>query len=153
MNQTNSRFSRRNVLLVLGGAVAAAGAFAASPFRSIVTQRARELVVALPRLRRLVSLAGGSFEEWQAQVGSRFAIGGGQAMQLSGVRALPSSGARPSGVDRARAFVAFFEPMGGGTMAPDLIYTVNHAQYGPLQIFLSAAPAARAPGRMLAVFN
>jgi hypothetical protein len=151
MNKTDSRFSRRNMLLVLGGAVAAAGAFAASPFRNLATQRARDLVVALPRLRHLVSLAQGSFEEWQAQVGSQFAIGGGQVMQLSGVRALPSGGARPAG--RVRAFVAFLEPLGQGTMAPDLIYTANHAQYGPLQIFLSAAPAARAPGRMLAVFN
>lgn len=141
------------MLLVLGGAVAAAGAFAASPFRNIVTQRTREMLVALPRLRGLVSLADGSFEEWQAQVGSRFAVGGGQLIQLSGVRALASAGARPAGVGRARAFAAFFEPVGRGSLAPDLIYTASHAQYGPLQIFLSAAPAQRAPGRMLAVFN
>lgn len=141
------------MLLVLGGAVAAAGALAAAPFRNIFTQRARELIVALPRLRRLVSLADGSFEEWQAQVGSRFAVGGGQVMQLTGVRALASAGVRPSSVGRVRAFVAFFDPIAGATMAPDLIYTASHPQYGPLQIFLSAAPAARAPGRMLAVFN
>lgn len=153
MDKAESRFSRRNVLLVMGGAVAAAGAFAAIPFRAVITQRARQLVVALPQLRRLVSLANGSYEEWQTQVGSRFAIGGGQAMQLSGVRALASTGARPADVGRARAFVAFFDPLGGSNMAPDLIYTANHAQYGPLQIFLSAAPAQRAAGRMLAVFN
>lgn len=152
MDDTESRFSRRNVLLVMGGAVAAAGAFAAIPFRAVITQKARQLVVAMPQLRRLVSLANGSYEEWQAQVGSRFAIGGGQVMQLSGVRALPSAGARPADLGRSRAFVAFFDPL-GGTMAPDLIYTANHAQYGPLQIFLSAAPAQRAAGRMLAVFN
>lgn len=152
MDKLDSRFSRRNMLLVLGGAVAAAGAFAAAPFRNIVTQRAREMLVASPRLRGLVSLANGSFEEWQAQVGSRFAIGGGQMIQLSGVRALASAGARPAGVGRARAFAAFFDPVGGG-VAPDLIYTANHNQYGPLQIFLSAAPAQRTPGRMLAVFN
>jgi len=141
------------MLLVMGGAVAAVGALAPSPFRNIIAQRTRAMVVAMPRLRGLVSLAQGSFEEWQAQVGSRFAIGGGLTMELSGVRALPSSGARPAGLARDRGFVAFFDPVGGAAMVGDLIYTVNHAQYGPLQIFLSAAPVARAPARMLAVFN
>jgi len=153
MARVESTLSRRNLLLAAGGAVAVIGALAAAPIRNIVAQRSRNLVTAVPGLRRLVSLADGSFEEWQAQVGSRFAIGGGAVMQLSGVRALTSSGARPASVSRARAFVAFFDPVAGGSLPGDLIYTANHGQYGPLQIFLSAAPAPRAPARMLAVFN
>lgn len=152
MDKVESTLSRRNLLLVLGGAVAAAGALAAAPFRNVIAQRARQLVVTVPTLRRALSLANGSYEEWQAQVGSRFAVGGGTVMQLSGVRAFMTTGTLPPG-SRARAFAAFFDPLAGGTMAPDLIYTANHPQYGPLQIFLSAAPSSRAPGRMLAVFN
>lgn len=151
MNKLDMRFSRRNIL-VAGGAVMAVGALAAAPFRAVIAQRARKLAVAVPTLRRMLSLANGSYEEWLAQVGSRFAIGGGTVMQLSGVRALLSVGQLPAG-SRARAFVAFFEPLAGATMAPDLIYTANHPQYGPLPIFLSAAPTPRAPGRMMAVFN
>jgi hypothetical protein len=153
MDKVESTLSRRNLLLVLGGAAAAVGALAATPFRNIVVLRARELIVALPRLRRLVSLANGSYEEWQAQAGSRFALGAGTAIQLNGVRALTSGGVRPAGLGRARAFVAFFDPVAGATMAPELIYTANHPQYGPLQIFLSAAPAPGTPARMMAVFN
>jgi len=153
MDKVESKLSRRNLLVVMGGAVAVAGAFAAAPVRNVVARTARDLASGVPGLRGLVSLANGSFEEWQAQVGSHFALGGGSAIQLSGVRALASSGSRPIGVSRQRAFVAFFEPLGGGSLAPDLIYTANHPQYGPLQIFLSAAPGPRAPARMLAVFN
>jgi hypothetical protein len=154
MDKVESKISRRTMLMVSGGAAAAAvGALAAAPFRNIIVQSARDLVVSVPRLRGLVSLANGSYEEWLAQVGATFSIGGGTSIQLSGVRALASSGTRPSSVSRQRAFVAFFDPVARATMAPDLIYTASHAQYGPLQMFLSAAPAPAAPARMLAVFN
>lgn len=141
------------MLLVSGGAAAAVGAYAAAPFRNIISQSARDLLVSVPRLRGMVSLASGSYEEWLNQVGATFSIGGGTSIRLSGVRAFASSGARPASVSRQRAFVAFFDPVGRSTLAPDLIYSANHAQYGPLQMFLSAAPSASRPARMMAVFN
>jgi hypothetical protein len=153
MDKVESKISRRTMLLVSGGAAAAVGAFAAAPFRNIIAQSARDLVVSVPRLRGLVSLANGSYEEWLDQVGATFSIGGGTSIQLSGVRAFPSIGTRPASVSRQRAFVAFFDPVGRSTLASDLIYTANHAQYGPLQMFLSAAPGPSAPARMMAVFN
>jgi uncharacterized protein DUF6916 len=101
----------------------------------------------------MLSLADGSYEEWMAQVGAAFSVGGGTVLRLAGVQAFAAAGARPMGLARSRAFVALFDPVGGATMAPDLIYTVNHREYGPLQIFLSASTNTRTPARMIAVFN
>ncbi|HYJ53617.1 MAG TPA: hypothetical protein VEW04_10650 [Allosphingosinicella sp.] len=102
-------------------------------------------------LRRRLSLASASYDEWADQVGSTFAVAGGHGMALAGVRALSSSGTRPTGT-RDRAFVALFDVLAGGTMAGDLIYTVSHPESGPFQVFL-AATDPRTPRRMLAVFN
>jgi hypothetical protein len=153
MKNADNKLSRRHVLLVTGGAAVAAGAVLASPLRTSVERGARELAVAQPWLRPMLSLANASYDEWAAQVGSVFAIGGATGMRLAGVQALNSGGVRPSSLVRTQAFVAMFDPIGGGTMAGDLIYTANHPQYGPLAIFLQASADARTPARMLAVFN
>jgi len=153
MDKVESKISRRNMLLATGGAAAAVGALAAVPFRGEITQSVRDLAGTVPQLRGMLSLANASYEEWLDQVGATFAIGGGTTMQLSGVKALASSGVRPASVTRQRAFVAFFDPVGRATLAPDLIYTATHPHYGPLQLFIEAAPAARLPARMMAVFN
>jgi hypothetical protein len=139
------------MLIVGGGAFAAIGAVIAAPFNAVIGRRAREFVRARPVLGRSVSLASASYDIWAAQVGAAFAVGGGQGITLAGVRALESSGPRPPGA-RDRAFVALFDVRGAGTMAGDLIYTVSHSEYGPLQVFLSTADA-RTPGRMMAIFN
>ena len=153
MENAGRILSRRNLLLVLGGAVAAVGALAAAPFRNVVGQSTRALIAGQPWARGMLSLADGSYEEWLAQVGSVFAAGGGYGIRLAGVRPLASTGIRPRGVSRARAFLAVFDVTGGGSMAGDLIYTVSHPQYGPLPIFLSASADPNMRGRMLAVFN
>jgi len=140
------------MLFVAGGALAAVGAVIAAPFKSMVNTRARDLVRARPMQRSAQSLASASYDEWAGQVGSTFTVAGGQRLTLQGVRPMESSGPRPAG-SRDRAFVATFDVLGRGTMAGDLIYTVSHADHGPLQIFISAAADPRLPGRMLAVFN
>lgn len=153
MTQQVSRLSRRNVLIAGGGAVAAAGAFAISPLSNPLTAQARDLLAGQSWARTFLSLARGTFAEWQSVVGSNFAIGGGGTLRLAGVVAFASSGARPYDVARRSGFLAVFEAGRGQTLAGDLIYTITHAQYGPLQIFLTASPDARQPGTMHAVFN
>jgi len=150
--KTESNVSRRSLLLVAGG-VAAAGALAPSPVRNVIARGAQDLLGSSSATPRIASLATASYEQWLGQVGSEFALGGGVRMQLSGVRALASGGERPSSLPRDRAFVAFFEPAAGQTIAGDLIYSVSHARHGALQLFLSASPDPRTPARMLAVFN
>lgn len=141
------------MLIAGGGAVAALGAFSLSPLGTPVTRKARQLAASQPWARRFLSLSQGTLAEWEAQIGSVFSVGGGISMRLAGVRAFASPGARPRGVSRKSAFLAVFDVEGGAQMASDLIYTVSHPQYGPLQMFLSASADPRSPARMLAVFN
>jgi hypothetical protein len=140
------------MMLVTGGAVAGAGALIAAPLREEIKNVAREMVVSTGVGRGLLSLASASYDEWQSVVGSTFALGGRTNVQLVGVRALPTAGAKPRGV-RAQGFAAFFEPANGQSVAPDLIYTATHSTYGPTQLFLAATNDARTPRRMVAVFN
>jgi hypothetical protein len=99
--------------------------------------------------RGMLSLSQAEMEEWTTQIGSTFTVGGGYALQLAGVQPLQSGGERPAEL-RDRAFAAVFDVTRGSSMPADLIYTVSHPQYGPLQLMLSATGD---PRRMLAVFN
>jgi len=140
------------MMLVTGGVVASGAALAAVPLRDEIIIGVREVVGGIPGGRRLLSLSTASYEEWQSVVGSTFSLGGRTNVQLVGVRALSTSGAKPQGV-RTQGFAAFFDPMNGQSVAPDLIYTATHSVYGPSQIFLAATSDRRTPGRMVAVFN
>lgn len=153
MDKKESALTRRRMMLITGGAIAGAGALIAAPFREQIAATARRVLISMPLGRRFVSLADAGYEEWARQVGSVFSLGDGTRLTLAGVRALPSSGARPTDLGRDRAFVALFDPGRGRSPATDLIHNATHAQYGPLPLFLSAASDQRAPGRMLAVFN
>ena len=152
MENSVTKLSRRKVL-VGGGAVATLGAVVASPLSVPIAREAQGLIATQPWARGMLSLAEAGYDQWLEQVGSAFTLGGGMSMQLAGIRALASEGSRPMAVARRTAFVAMFDAAGGQTLAGDLIYTANHRQYGPLQIFLSASTDPRTPGRMLAVFN
>jgi hypothetical protein len=152
MEETRGSYSRRNMLFAAGGAAAAIGATIAMPARAGVGARSAEATPARPSIAGGASLASAGYDEWARLVGTSFALGGGQALVLAGVRALDSAGPRPSGT-RDRAFVAAFDLRGARAMAGDLIYTVSNPASGPFRIFLSAAGDARTPGRMLAVFN
>ncbi|HEV7658961.1 MAG TPA: hypothetical protein VGO55_03860 [Allosphingosinicella sp.] len=153
MDKSESALTRRRMMLITGGAIAGAGALIAAPFREEIAATARQVLTSTPIGRGLVSLADAGYEEWGRQVGSVFTLGDGTRLTLAGVRAFPSSGARPRGLGRDRAFAALFDPARGRSPAPDLIHNATHAEYGPLPLFLSAASDSRAPGRMLAVFN
>jgi hypothetical protein len=152
MEKTESALTRRRMMLITGGAVAGAGALIAAPFREEIAATVRQVVTSTPLGRGFVSLANAGYDEWAAQVGSIFTLGDGTRLTLAGVRAFPSAGLRPR-CGRDRAFVALFDAGAGRSVAPDLIQTANHAQYGPLPLFLSSASDPRTPGRMHAVFN
>jgi hypothetical protein len=142
--------SRRRMLVVLGGGALVVGAVIAAPYKALIARRGRELAVRMPFMRRMLSLANAGYTEWMETVGSTFS-GGGYAMRLIGIEALNSGGQRPIGL-RDRAFALHFDVLNGQTMAGNLIYTVSHPEYGPLQMFLSPHDPAT-PSRMLAVFN
>ncbi|HMG45879.1 MAG TPA: hypothetical protein VK614_00260 [Allosphingosinicella sp.] len=150
MKLAESYLSRRRMLVVLGGGALVVGAVIAAPYKALIARRGRELAVRMPFVRRMLTLANAGYAEWMETVGSTFS-GGGYAMLLIGVEALNSDGQRPLGL-RDRAFALHFNVLNGGTMAGNLIYTVSHPEYGPLQMFLSPHDPAT-PSRMLAVFN
>jgi hypothetical protein len=150
--KTETGLSRRKMMLVTGSAVAGANALVAAPFSNEIIVGVREAVASVPGGRSLLSLATANYDEWQSIVGSSFSLGGRMNVQLVGVRALPTSGSKPQGV-RTQGFAAFFDPAAGQSVAPDLIYTATHSQYGPTQLYLAATSDRRTPGRMVAVFN
>jgi hypothetical protein len=154
MDKAGSFLSRRKLLVGAGGVAAVAIAVKESPFGAVVDRTARDIARREPLLRgSMLSLAQAGYEEWTDQVGSIFNVGGGDSLKLVGVAPFESTGARPVGLARDRAFLAKFDVQNGGSMAGDLIYTVVHPQYGAMQVFLSASSDPRLPNRMNAVFN
>ncbi|HEV2865577.1 MAG TPA: hypothetical protein VGX37_03610 [Allosphingosinicella sp.] len=141
--------SRRNILAGLTAA-AVAGVIAATSFNQTAGRGARRLLATNPLTRHFLSLATAEHQEWQAQVGSEFAVDGGYKLRLAGVEPLASRGIRPPEVTRHSAFIAVFEVVGNAAMPGDLIYSAAHPQYGRLPLFLTASET---PRRMLALFN
>ena len=146
------KLNRRNMMLVTGAAVAGAGALIAAPNRTRIKRVARRIMVNTGVGRGFLSLGNATYEEWLNEVGATFSLGGSTNMRLVGVRALPTSGAKPDGV-RTQGFAAFFDPAGSQSIAPDLIYTVFHSSYGATLLFLAGTGDPQAPRRMVAVFN
>ena len=149
---TDKGFSRRKMMLITGGAVAGASALMAAPYRRNIKQVARRVLASNVLGRSLINLGDASYEEWLNEVGATFTLGGNTNMLLVGVRALPTSGARPSNV-RQQGFAAFFEPMNSQSVAPNLIYTVYHSSYGAMLLYLGGSSDPATPRRMVAVFN
>lgn len=149
---TGAGLSRRKMMLVTGSAVAGAGALVAAPFRAQIRLVARKVALNTGVGRSLLSLANATYDEWLGAVGSTFSLGGNSNVQLVGVRALPTSGSKPSWV-RTQGFAAFFDPVRNAAVAPDQIYTASTSQYGATQLYLAATSDPRTPGRMVAVFN
>lgn len=135
-------FSRRNLLLGLGG-TAAAAAFAGAAGAKVV---GRTVVV----LRRTVALRSAGYADWSAQVGSNFTAHTGHVLRLVDVHAYPRAGSRPRGV-RTQGFVARFDIIRGGAL-PAGRYLVAHPGGGTFQIFLTKGGPDK-PRRMLADFN
>ena len=148
---TEKNLNRRNMMLVTGGAVAGAGALIAAPYRESIKSVARTLTVS-SGTAGFQSLATATYEQWLNEVGAQFSLSGTARIKLVGVRALPTSGAKPQGV-RTQGFAAFFEPAAGQTVPPDLIYTATHSSYGPMPLFLAGTNDPSTPKRMVAVFN
>jgi hypothetical protein len=153
MDKAKRFLSRRKLLFALGGAASVAGAAMIKPFRAVLARNAREVMARQPLLRRMLSLANASYDEWLDLVGATFAVGGGSTMRLVGVQAFATRGPRPIALPRDSAFVAHFDTPNGQTMAGDLTYVAVHPQYGAVQMFLAASTDPRTPRRMMAVFN
>jgi len=151
MKLTDLTLSRRHTLVALGGAAVTAGAVLAASRTTLLGQSSGGSTSSTTTSRTTVNLATAGYDTWLAQVGTKFSSAGGYSLKLSGITALNSTGARPAGL-RDRAFALTFDLAQGMTMAGDLIYTVSHPQYGPLQLFLSAT-GPQTPSRMLAVLN
>ena len=149
MEQARPTLSRRNILITIGAALAGTIALAGTAFRPAVTRQARKVLAATPLTRGMLSLSQAEIEEWSTQIGATFAVGGGFELRLAGIQPLQSEGVRPASL-RDRAVAAVFDVTRGSSMPGDLIYTLNHRQYGPLQLFLSSTGN---PRRMLAIFN
>jgi hypothetical protein len=153
MVKTDALLSRRK-LLVTAGVVGTAAVAALTPLRTVLINATRDLVKKQPTLRRwIMPLAQAGYDDWLAQVGATFTVGGGTSLKLAGVRAFAAAGTRPSSLSRDRAFVAMFDVQNRRTLPGDLIFTITHPIHGAFQLFLSAAGDPRTPGRMLAVFN
>ncbi|HEV2817865.1 MAG TPA: hypothetical protein VGW40_11680 [Allosphingosinicella sp.] len=149
MEKPSFRLSRRKVIFIVGGAATAVGALLTAATRSLVDSQASSQTGGSAS-RTTVDLATAGYDTWLAQVGTKFSTAG-YDLKLVGIAPLLSTGARPAGL-RDRAFALNFDVAAGRTMAGELIYTISHPQYGPLQLFLSAT-GPQTPSRMLAVLN
>ena len=95
--ESKAKVSRRKVMIAGGGAaIAGLGVVALTPLGNPVKSRAREMLASNSLGRSMLSLSDGTLAEWQAQVGSTFAIGGGTTMRLA---------AAHDGTDRRAGFV------------------------------------------------
>lgn len=152
MKINDKGFSRRRMMLITGGAVAGASALVAAPFRRNIRQVARRVVASTELGRAMLNLADGTYQEWLNEVGATFSVSASRSMTLTGVRPLPTSGARPDNV-RQQGFVAFFDPVGSQTITPNALYSVYHSSYGAMMIYLGRSYDPATPRRVMAVFN
>jgi hypothetical protein len=153
MSRTGSSLSRRRLFVGVGATVAV-GALLAKPVRTVIAQRSRQLIRSFPMLGRVMfSLGDSGYADWLEAVGATFSIGGGLAMQLTGVTPLQSGGARPSDLARSSAFMATFQMMNGASLSGDLIYVASTPGYIPFPVLLSASNNPATRGRVTAVFN
>jgi hypothetical protein len=138
-------FSRRNMLVGLGGAAAAAGAVSA--------QAAGGAGVAgflKPAGHQAGPLDTATYADWSAQVGTHFKANTGHVLKLAAVQAYPGAGSRPRGL-REQGFLARFDIVRGEPLSEGR-YIASHPSGGVFAIFLTKA-GADMPLRMLADFN
>jgi hypothetical protein len=140
-------FSRRGMLLGLGGAAAASAASAQAAGGSGYFAR---LLRPAGRGRSGGPLHTASNADWSSELGSVFTTDSGQALKLVDVQAYPRTGARPYGV-REQGFVARFDSARGAEL-PEGRYVLSHPREGRFEIFLTKG-GAEMPQRMLADFN
>ena len=136
------QFSRRSMLVGIGGAAAVGAAAVQSTGTSSIAQALG------------VAGAGGlksaGYAAWSAQVGSTFKASTGHVLKLVDVHKVASKGARPSAL-RADSFIASFDVVRGGALA-DNLYRIGHPEGGAFDVFLTTGGRSTA-SRMLAVFN
>jgi hypothetical protein len=139
-----SLFSRRHMLLGLGGAAVAGTANARGLGNAGLFAQSLRTVGA-------GTLGTAGYADWLAQVGSNFTAASGQVLKLASVQAYGSAGSRPAGV-RPTGFVARFDIIRGGAL-PEGSHLVAHGQRGgTFEIFLTKEGASKPLG-MRADFN
>lgn len=95
-------------------------------------------------------LARGTMADWQAHVGTRFALGAGASLRLVAVEPLCGGGPNPG---RGECFAAVFEASDGRAPAGDAIYRLETAGASPLALHLGSRAGRRGRMRYVAVFN
>ena len=143
-------FSRRNILLGLGG-VTATTVGAAAGTGSGGAEIFAQLLRPGGRGRRGVALRNAEKDDWSVQVGSLFRAETGHLLKLVDVQGFPERNARPRQL-RDTAFVARFDITSGGPLPGDRMYRVRHNEGGEFDLFLTAGIPGK-PLRMDAVFN
>ena len=141
-------FSRRNMMVGLGGAAATAG---------IAQAQANGSAAAFGQLfkptapgSKNAALKTGGYGDWAAQIGSSFTTHSGHVLRLVDVQGFANKGGRPSNL-RDQAFVAGFDILRGSAL-PEGLYRVAHPGGAAFDIFLTKAGPANLL-RMNAVFN
>jgi hypothetical protein len=151
MRVIESLFSRRNMLLGLGGA-ATMGGLAVTQTGQSQVQKFKDLLWQSRPGKRFVRLATATVDDWALQVGTTFKASTGHTLKLADVRQFDHQNKRPAGL-RDRAFVAGFEVVSGtGALAEQLLLRVSHPEGGTFDMFLTAA-APDKPKRRIAVFD
>ena len=140
-------FSRRNMLLGMGGAAVAT---AASAQASGGAGSFPQLLGPAGQGKSGGPLDAAAYDAWSAQVGSRFRAHTGHVLKLVDVQAYSSAGSRPRGV-RNQGFVARFDVSRGAAL-PEGRYYVAPPSGSPFEILLTKGGPDK-PLRMLADFN
>ena len=149
MAKKQSLFSRRNMIVGLAGTATVGTIAATQKFSG--TESFADLLRPAGLGRHGATLATANVEDWKLQVGSYFTAHTGQVLKLVDVQGFKEANARPGGL-RTSAFVARFDVARGGAMAGAEVYRLAHPEGGTLDLFMTAADAAK-PLRMLAVMN
>lgn len=141
-------FSRRNLLVGLGGAAATAGVAQAQANGSAAAFG--QLFKPTAPGSKNADLKTGSYGDWSAQVGSSFTTHSGHVLKLVEVQGFANKGARPVNL-RQQAFVAGFDIIRGSAL-PEGLYRVSHPGGAVFDMFLTKGGPANLL-RMNAVFN
>jgi hypothetical protein len=132
----SSHLSRRKMIAFVAAGTVAAGARAAAPLASVLSNPA----LTSPLFRPLGTLV---FSDWTLMVGNSFTLITEDRLKLALVlaraKAMPVTGNRPASL-RSQPFMTSFT--GPVLPAGNRVYTITHATHGSLDLFFDPATTA-----------